>query len=112
MRGAQPLAQRLMTRAVAGWDVFLDVGVGIVVERAAGLGTWPGGLIELVEVLLAGHERAVGAVERVEEAIARRVQQELAILPVELGVDDRMLRDLVEIVGIVRGVLVAPLDLA
>src|SRR5713101_8246146 len=40
------------------------------------------------------------------------MNHELAILPVDLGVDDRVLGDFVEVVGVVRGVLVAPLDLA
>src|SRR5262249_53221647 len=67
---------------------------------------------QLIDVLLAGHERAVDAVERIVETIARDVDDELAILAVDLGVDDRVLGDLVVVVGVVRGVLEAPLDLA
>src|SRR5262249_31609750 len=92
--------------------VFLHVGVGIVVERPPGLRIEPGRPVELIDVLLAGHERAVGAVERVVEAVARGVHHELAVLAVDFGVDDRVLGDLVEVIGVVRGVLVAPLDLA
>src|SRR5262249_36320736 len=52
------------------------------------------------------------AVERIIEAIARDVNDQLAILAVDFGVDDRVLGDLVEIIGIVGRVLEAPLDLA
>src|SRR4029450_7241884 len=45
-------------------------------------------------------------------AIARDVDDELTILAVDLGIDDRMLGNLVEIVRIVRGVLETPFDLA
>jgi hypothetical protein len=41
--------------------------------------------------LLSKHERAVDAVERVLEAVARRVHDELAVFAVNLGVDDRVL---------------------
>src|SRR5712691_9021870 len=40
------------------------------------------------------------------------MNHELAILPVDLGVDDRVLGDFVEVVGVVRRVLISPLDLA
>src|SRR5262249_30669122 len=56
-------------------------------------------------------ERAVGAIERVKEPIARRMDDKLAVLAVDLGVDDRVLGDFVEVIGIVRRVLIAPLDL-
>ena len=85
---------------------------GIVVERPAGLGVEAGRPVQLVDILLAGDERAVGAVERVEEAVARGMHHQLAVLAVDLGVDDRVLGDLVEVIGIVGRVLVAPLDLA
>src|SRR5262249_49852524 len=44
--------------------------------------------------------------------VARRMHDELAILAVHLGVDDRVFRNLVEVIGIVGGVLIAPFDLA
>src|SRR5262245_27824572 len=112
MRGAQPPALRLGAAAVAAGRIFLHVGVGIVVERQAGFRVEPGRPVQVIDVLLAQDERAVGAVERVVEAVARSVHNELAILAIDLGVDDRMLRDLVVIVGVVWGVLVTPLDLA
>src|SRR5262245_28302866 len=40
------------------------------------------------------------------------MHDQLAILAIDLGVDDRMLGDLIVVVGVVRGVLVAPFDLA
>src|SRR5262249_57491554 len=58
------------------------------------------------------HERPVDAGERIIKAVARDVNDELAILAVDLGVDDRVLGDLVVVVGVVRCVLEAPLDLA
>jgi len=53
--------------------------------------------------LLAGDERAVDAVERVEIAVARRMDDELAVFAVDLRIDDRVLGDFVEVVRIVRG---------
>src|SRR5262245_53427435 len=40
------------------------------------------------------------------------MDDKLAILAVDLGIDDLMFRDLIEIVGVVRSVLETPLDLA
>ena len=97
---------------MAACGVFLHVLGGIVVERTAGLGIKPGGPVQLVDILLAGHERAVHAVEHVVEPIAACVHDQLAILAIDLGVDDRMLGDLVVVIGIVGRVLEAPLDLA
>jgi hypothetical protein len=62
--------------------------------------------------LLAGDERAIDAVERVEIAVARRMDDELAVFAVDLRIDDRVLGDFVEVVRIVRGILETPLDLA
>src|SRR5262249_4366009 len=86
--------------------------IGIVAERAAGLGIKPGRPVHLVRILLAGDERAIDAVERVEEPVARRMHHELAVLAANPGVDDRVLGDLVIVVRILRGILEAPLDLA
>jgi hypothetical protein len=52
--------------------------------------------------LLAGDERAVGAVERVEIAVAGGMDDKLAVLAADLGIDDRVLGDFVEVIGIVR----------
>src|SRR5262249_50457036 len=40
------------------------------------------------------------------------MDDKLAVLAVDLGIDDLMFRDLIEIVGVVRSVLEPPLDLA
>src|SRR5262249_54528468 len=52
------------------------------------------------------------AIEHVVEAVAAGVHHELAILAIDLGVDDRMLGDLIVVIRIVGRVLVAPFDLA
>src|SRR5262245_26388621 len=112
MSGAEWVAIRVGTRAMAARGIFLHILGGIVVERAAGLGIEAGRPVELVDVLLAVDERAVDAVERIEEPVAGRVHDHLAVLAIDLGVDDRVLGNLVVVVGVVRGVLEAPLDLA
>src|SRR5262249_47714861 len=43
---------------------------------------------------------------------ASGVDDELALLAVDLGVDDRVLGNLVEVIGVLRRVLEAPFDLA
>src|SRR5712672_3572784 len=97
---------------MAAWNVLLDVLGRIVVERAAGFRVEARRPGEFVDILLAGDERAVGAVERIEEAVARGMHDELAVLAVDFGVDDRVFGYFVVIVWIVRCVLVAPFDLA
>src|SRR5215813_1383419 len=97
---------------MAAHGVGLHVFGRIVVERLAGLRVETGRPGHVVGVLLAEHERAVGAVERIVEAVAGDVDDELTILAVDLGVDDWMLGYLVEIVGVVGRILESPLDLA
>src|SRR5262249_40589066 len=84
----------------------------IVVERLAGLRVEAGRPGQLVDILLAGHERPVVAIKRIIEAVAGGVDDQLAILAVDLGVDDRVLGDLIVVVGIVGCVLETPFDLA
>src|SRR5262245_54857961 len=103
MSRAQHPALGLGAGAVGVRVVELDIGIGIVVERPAGLGVEAGRPVHLVGVLLAGDERAVDAVERVEIAVARRMDDELAVFAVDLRIDDRVLVDFVEVVRIVRG---------
>src|SRR5262249_48949249 len=90
MRWAQLLTLRLGASAMAVRVVNLHAAGGMVVERPTGFGIEARRPIQLVDILLAGNERAVGAVERIEEAVARRVDNELAILAIDLGVDDRV----------------------
>src|SRR5256885_1353736 len=47
---------------MAAWGIFLDILVGVVIERPTGLWIEAGGPIQFVDILLAGHERAVVAV--------------------------------------------------
>src|SRR5262249_33214034 len=77
----------LPAHAVVALGVNLNVLGRIVVERAASLRIEPGRPVELVDVLAAVHERAVHPVERVEEPVARRMHHELAVLAVDLGLD-------------------------
>src|SRR5262249_31727841 len=63
-----------------------------------------------IDILLAGDEGAVDAVKHIVEAIARPMHNELAILAVDLGIDDLMLGDFVIVVGVVGRILEAPLD--
>src|SRR5882757_2554717 len=112
MSGTKLIALGLGAATVGALGIDLDVRVGIVVERLAGLGVETRRPVHLVGVLLAGDERAVGAVERVEIAVAGGMDDKLAVLAADLGIDDRVLGDFVEVIGIVRGVLIAPLDLA
>src|SRR2546423_6914209 len=97
---------------MAANGVFLHVLGRIVIERTAGLGIEAGGPVQLIDVLLAGDERAIDPVERVEEPVAGGVHHQLAIFAIDLGVDDRVFGDLVKVVGVIGRVLVAPFDLA
>ena len=62
--------------------------------------------------LLALDELAVGAIERVEEAVAPEVADDLAVLAVDRGVVQHVDADLVEVPRIVRRVLEVPGELA
>jgi hypothetical protein len=97
---------------MASRRIDLHIDIGIVIERLAGLRVEAGCPVQCVDILLAGNKGAIGAVKHIEEAIARGMHDELAILAVDLGVDDRVLGDFVEVVRIVRSVLEPPFDLA
>src|SRR4051794_15181723 len=56
VRWTETLAGRLGARAVASRAVFLDIHVGIVVERSTGLGIEPGCPVQLIDILLAEDE--------------------------------------------------------
>ena len=58
--------------------VVLHVELGIVFDRLAGLGIEALGPVQVVHVLAALDEAAVGAVERVEEAVAPEMADDLA----------------------------------
>src|SRR5262249_45381165 len=74
---AKLVALRLGAAAVGALGIDLHVGVGIVVERAAGLGVEARRPIHVIGVLLAGDERTISAVERVEVAVAGGMDDKL-----------------------------------
>src|SRR5215831_744404 len=112
MRRAQFCALRFGARAVAALVVYLHAAGRIIVDRPAGFGIEARRPIQLVYIRLTGDERAVGAVESVEETVARCMHHKLAILAINLGINDWVLGDFIEIIGIVWGILEAPFDLA
>mgnify|MGYP003694452209 CR=1 FL=1 len=59
-------------------DVLLHVELRIVFERLAGLGIDALGPVQIVDVLSALDEAAVGAIERVEEPVASEMADDLA----------------------------------
>src|SRR5882672_3422311 len=85
MSGTKLIALGLGAAAVGALGIDLDVRVGIVVERLAGLGVETRRPVHLVGVLLAGDERAVGAVKRVEIAVAGGMDDKLAVLAADLA---------------------------
>ena len=101
---AGPLHAVATQRAGFG-DVLLNVELRIVVERLAGLGIDALGPVQIVDVLAALDEAAVGAIERVEEPVASEMGDRLAVLTVDRGVVQQVDAVLVVIPGIVRGVL-------
>src|SRR5262249_48733899 len=98
--------------AVAARVVLLHVLGGIVVERPPGLRIEAGGPVELVDVLLAGDERAGHAVEHIIEPVAAGVDDKLGGLANNPGVHERVPGGFGEVVRVVGGGLVAPFDLA
>ena len=93
-------------------DVVLHVELGIVFDRLAGLGIEPLGPVQIVHVLAALDEAAVGAIERVEEAVAPEMADDLAGLAVDRGVVEHVDADLVVVPRVVRRVLEIPGELA
>ncbi len=70
------------------------------------------GPVQILDVLRGTDERAVGTVERVEEAIAAKMTQHFPRLAVDRDVVDHLRADLVIVVHVVRRVLEIPDDLA
>ena len=75
-------------------------------------GSMPLGPVQIVDVLLGLDELAVGAIERVEEAVAPEVADDLALLAVDRRVVEHVDADLVEVPRVVRRVLEVPGELA
>src|SRR5262249_23737066 len=71
---------RFRTGPVSALGVDLHILGGIVVEGLAGLWIEPGRPGHVIDVLLAGHEGTVDAIQRVIEAVPRRMHHELPIL--------------------------------
>ena len=91
--------------------VGLDVHAGVI-------GSGPPVLVQALRPVQLLHELgapdvlAVAAVQRVGEAVAVGVQRGAHVLAVDVGIDEGVLRDGIEIVGIVRRVLESPQELA
>src|SRR5580704_10599095 len=92
--------------------VALHIELRIVFDRLAGLGIETPGPVEIIHVLPALDEAAIGAIERVEEAIAPEMSYDLAALAVDRGVVEQMNAVLVGVPRVVRRVLVMPDELA
>ena len=92
--------------------VDLHVELRIVVERLAGPRIETLGPVQIVDVLAALEELAVGAIERVVEAVAREVADDLPAAAVDRRVVQHVDADFVEVPRIVRRVLEVPGQLA
>jgi hypothetical protein len=90
----------------------LEVLGRIVFERLAGLGIDALGPVRFLDVLSGLEELPVEPVEGVFEAVAPGMGQDLAVLAVDLGVDDDVAAGLVIVAIVIRRVLVEPPDLA
>ena len=109
--------RRLFDHAVAAQrassrHVLLDVELGIVFDRLAGLGIEALGPVQIVDVLAALDEAAIAAIERVEKSIAAEVRDDLARFTVDRHVVEHVNADLVIVPRVVRQVLEIPGELA
>ncbi len=68
--------------------IGLHVLAGIVVERLAGLRINPFGPVQLRDILHSHEELAVETVEGVVETVTVRVNHQLAVVAIDLAVDD------------------------
>src|SRR6516225_6607596 len=92
--------------------IGLHVEARIVFDGLAGLGIKPLGPVEVVGVLAAFDEAAIGPVERIEKAVAGEMAYHLAPLAVDGLIIEEMDADLVVIPRVVRQILVVPNELA
>ena len=88
--------------------VDLHVELRIVVERLSGLRIESFRPVQVVDVLPASEELAVGAIDRVVEPVAREVADDLPASAVDRRVVQHVDADFVEVPRIVRGVLEVP----
>ena len=103
---------RVAAQRPRGRIVDLHVEPRIVVERFARLRIEPLGPVQIVDVLAADEEFTAGAIQRVEEPVAREMADDLAAPAVERRVVQHVHADFVVVPGIVRRVLEVPRQLA
>ena len=96
--------RRLVHLAVVG----LDVLVGIVIHRLAGLLIDACGPVDAADIGLRQQRLPVAALEGVEEAVAPGVGDQLALLPADLAVDEDVRVGLVVVPMVARRVLEIP----
>ena len=96
--------QRLVL--LAGID--LDVVVGIVIHRLAGLLVDAFGPVDVLDIGLGQQRLAVAALEGVEEAVARGMGDQLARLPADLAIDEDVRVRLVVVPHVARHILEVP----
>ena len=92
--------------------VDLHVELRVVLVGFPGLRVDALGPVQIVDVLFGLDEAAVGAVDRIEEAVAPEVAHHLALLPVDRRVVEQKGAGLVVIPRVVRRVLEVPRQLA
>src|SRR6516164_5322234 len=91
----------LAGRPVADDSILLQLLRGIILDRLAGLGIDTFGPVHILGVLRRADERAVGAIQCVEKAVAAEMAQHFARLAVDRHVIDHLRADLVIIVFVV-----------
>ena len=92
--------------------VHLHVEIGVVIQRAAGVGVQPFGPVQIIHILCAFDKFAGGAIERIVKPIAPEVTDNAAALTVDGGVVEHMDAVFVVIPRIIRRVLKVPLGFA
>src|SRR5262245_26309179 len=102
----------LVVVGVRAFRVDLQVLRRIIIDRLTGLRIDALGPGHLLDVLHRLDELAAGAIERVVEAVAAGVRDDLAVLAVHLGVNQDVGTGLVVVAVVVRGVLVPPRNFA
>src|SRR5262245_35684500 len=110
--GRADLARRLVREYLGAEGVGLHILARIVVDRFTGLRIDAFGPVYDLDVLRRLQELAVEAIEHVVEAVAAGMREQLAVLAVDLGVDEDVSAGLVVVHVVVRRVLVPPRDLA
>src|SRR5262249_48321182 len=93
-------------------QILLHIELRIVLERHAGLGIETLGPVQLVGVLSTLDEAAIAAIDRIEEAVAGEMADDLALLAIDYLIIEHVDADLVVIPRVVRRVLEVPDQLA